>query len=111
MEELRLAQYILEAALSVATIYEPAQICVLEITKGEYSTVDQERFVHIFESISKQTPLSGCLVCITVVRAKYYCPDCAQYHMQEAGRLCPFCGAEGTSLLGGHGFYLDRVLC
>lgn len=111
MEELRLAQCILEAALSVSAIYELDEICVLEITKGEYSTIDEEKFLHIFEAISQDTPLSGCLICINPTKAKYYCSDCTEYHMQESSRLCPFCGSDRIKLLGGYGFYLDRILC
>lgn len=111
LEELRLAQSILEAALSVTAAHELGEVCGLEIIRGEYSGVDEDKFLQVFTSISKGTPLSGCTVCIKPVAAKYFCADCAEYHLQEVGRLCPFCGSEHTTLLGGHGFYLESVLC
>ncbi len=111
MEELRLAQQILEDALSIATTYELGEISALEIMKGEHNTVDQKKFLELFRSISKDTPMATSLIFINSVKAKYFCTDCAEYHVQDYGRLCPYCGSDRVSLLGGYGFYLESLIC
>lgn len=77
MHELSIASGLVEKLLEFCEQNPERAILEVRLEVGELSHIDAEQLRFCYESISKETPLEGSVLSISIVPAIVSCPHCA----------------------------------
>jgi len=111
MEELRVIQSILEAALKYADEKNAQRITDLHIQIGELNNLRAESIQQNWDFLSKDTIAAGAILHFMQIPAKYQCMACFQkYNPLDTNRFeCPNCGSVGVKVISGEEFSVQTI--
>ncbi len=110
MHELSVTQSLLNVALRHADNAGAVKINEVNLVIGELSQFVDDSIQFYWDMIAANTIACGAKLNFKRIPATLHCNDCGQDGpLNRAAYVCPSCGSEHLTIIGGQEFYLESI--